>query len=77
MLTAFVIATVYVLQWYVSYKILIDAMRFQQDVDRGELASILWLSSIPIMIVVAPIIWLVERPATNRSREIIYKKKVR
>jgi hypothetical protein len=70
-----IIVLAFIIQWYVSYIILIDAWRFTRDVTREDCFSMLWISAIPIMIVAAPLIWLTERPSSGRSREVIYKKK--
>jgi hypothetical protein len=75
MLTAFVVLALYSLQWYVSYKILIDAMRFSRDVDRGDVWFAKFFSIIPVMFLGSVLIWLTERWASNMSNEIVYKRK--
>jgi hypothetical protein len=70
-----IIVLAFIIQWSVSYIILIDALRFTRDVIREDCFFMLWLSAIPIMIVVAPLIWLMERSDSHRANEIVYKRK--
>jgi hypothetical protein len=70
-----IIVLAFIIQWYASYRILIDAWRFKRNVTRADRTFMLWLSSIPIMILCAPLLWLSARPSLDRDREVIYKKK--
>jgi lipid A disaccharide synthetase len=70
-----IIVLAFIIQWYINYLILIDAWTFTRNVTRADRTFILWLSAIPIVIVIAPLIWLIERPPSDRDREVLYKKK--
>jgi hypothetical protein len=75
MLTAFVVLALYSLQWYVSYKIMIDTMRFKRDVDRSDVWFAQLFSLIPVMFLVSSLLWLMERSDSHRANEIVYKRK--